>query len=245
VTALVLQARLDSTRLPGKCLLPLGDTPLILMVMEALRAVPADLHVLACAEDCAASFGPLAEQGGFTIFPGPKDDVLARYCRVIRRFGVDRVIRATGDNPFVFAAAAEAVNAEALALEADYAAYRGLPLGAGVESVAAEALLRAEAEAEAPEEREHVCPYLYGRPELFALHQPLAPQKWRGRARLTVDTAEDYGRALALAAALSRLDGPRGPYREERIISLCGELFPAAPAEAGGPVSGRAPGGAR
>jgi spore coat polysaccharide biosynthesis protein SpsF len=246
LTAVVLQARLDSTRLPGKSLLPLGDKPLILMVMEALRAVPADLHVLACAEDCAVPFGPLAERAGFTLFPGPKDDVLARYCLAIRRFGMDRVIRATGDNPFVFTAAAEAVNGEALALKADYAAYRGLPLGAGVESVAAEALLRAEAEAGAPEEREHVCPYLYGRPELFALHQPLAPQKWRGgHIRLTVDTAEDHRRAQALAAALSRLEGPQGPYREERIIALYTEMFSPVPGEAGNLSPGRASGGER
>jgi spore coat polysaccharide biosynthesis protein SpsF len=231
VTAVVLQARLDSTRLPGKSLLPLGGKPLILVVMEALRAVPADRYVLACAEDCAAPFGPLAEAAGFTLFPGPRDDVLARYCGAIRRFGMDRVIRATGDNPFVFAAAAEAINGEALSLGADYAGYRGLPLGAGVESAAAEALLRAEAEARAPEEREHVCPYLYGHPELFSLHQPLAPQKWRGRhIRLTVDTAEDYDRAQALAAALSRQEGP-GPDREERIIGLYREIFSPLPTE--------------
>jgi spore coat polysaccharide biosynthesis protein SpsF len=241
VTAVVLQARLDSARLPGKSLMPLNGRPLILVVMEALRTVPADLHVLACAEDCAVPFGPLAEQAGFALFPGPRDDVLARYCLAIRRFGVDRVIRATGDNPFVFAAAAAAINGEALALNADYGAYRGLPLGAGVESVAAEALIRAEAEAGAPEEREHVCPYLYGHPERFTLHQPPAPQKWRGgHIRLTVDTADDHARAQALAVSLARREGHPGPFREERIIALYTELFSTARN-----LSGQAPGGAR
>jgi spore coat polysaccharide biosynthesis protein SpsF len=228
MTAVVLQARLDSTRLPGKSLLPLGDKPLVLAVMEALREVPADCYILACAEDCAVPFGPLAERAGFALLPGPKDDVLARYGLAIRRFNINRVIRATGDNPFVFADAAAAINAEALALNADYAGYSGLPLGAGVESVEAGALLRAETEAKALPEREHVCPYLYGSPGLFSLHRPLAPRRWQGsRIRLTVDTAEDYERARTLYAALSRLDPP-GHSRGEAVIAVWNKIFSPA-----------------
>jgi spore coat polysaccharide biosynthesis protein SpsF len=243
MTAVVLQARLDSTRLPGKSLLPLGAAPLVLAVMEALRAVPADCYILACPEDCAGPFGPLAEAAGFNLLPGPKEDVLARYCLAIRRFGIHRLIRATGDNPFVFADAAAALNAEALALGADYAGYQGLPLGAGIESVDAEALLRAEAGAGAPYEREHVCPCLYGRPELFALHRPLAPRRWRGgRIRLTVDTAEDYERAKALYAALSRLENPADRRRGEKILACYSAVFPAAgPALAGPGPAGEGP----
>jgi spore coat polysaccharide biosynthesis protein SpsF len=197
-TAVILQARLDSSRLPGKALLPLGGRPLIFRVMEALKQVKADIRILVSPEDCAVSFGPLAEEAGFHFVTGPKDDVLERYCLAIRRFSIDRVIRATGDNPFVFTDAAEAINAEALALGADYAAYSGLPYGAGVESIAAPALLRAEEEASAPAEREHVCPYLYNHPELFLLHRPLAPLRWQGLSfRVTVDTGEDYQRACA------------------------------------------------
>jgi spore coat polysaccharide biosynthesis protein SpsF (cytidylyltransferase family) len=229
MTAVVLQARLDSVRLPGKSLLPLGDRPLILVVMEALREIPADRRILACPEDCVKPFGPLAEKAGFEISPGPKEDVLARYCLAIRRFGLHRVIRATGDNPFVFPGAAAALNAEAGALKAAYAAYRGLPLGAGVESVDAGALLRAEAGAAAAYDREHVCPYLYSHPELFSLHCPLAPDPWLGgHIRLTVDTGEDYKRALALEAALSRLENPEARYRGETLIAVYNEIFPSA-----------------
>jgi spore coat polysaccharide biosynthesis protein SpsF len=204
-TALVLQARLDSSRLPGKALLPLGGRPLIFRVMEALKQVRADIRILASPEDCALSFGPLAEEAGFFFLAGPKEDVLGRYCLAIRRFGIDRLIRATGDNPFVFADAAEAINAEAASLDADYAAYSGLPYGAGVESAAAAALLRAGKEAEALYDREHVCPYLYNHPEFFLLHRPLAPQRWRGPSlRLTVDTEGDYRQAAALYDALDR-----------------------------------------
>ncbi|MDR1211532.1 MAG: spore coat protein, partial [Spirochaetaceae bacterium] len=114
MTALVLQARLDSSRLPRKALLPLGGRPLIQAVMAALKTVAADIHVLACAADSEAAFAPFARAEGFYIYGGPKEDVLKRYCDVIRLYGPDRVIRATGDNPFVFADAAWAVHCESL-----------------------------------------------------------------------------------------------------------------------------------
>jgi spore coat polysaccharide biosynthesis protein SpsF len=205
---IVLQARLDSTRLPGKALEDLCGEPMIYRVMEALNRIPSGVRVLACPENCLETFGPLAEKAGFEIFGGPEDDVLGRYCGAIRRFGIGRVIRATGDNPFVFADAACALNAEAEKLDADYAGYAGLPLGAGVESVKSEALFRAEKEAEDGPAREHVCPYLYAHPELFTLHRPLAPLIWQGPdMRLTVDTDEDLDRACLLYDALSRSTG--------------------------------------
>ena len=232
VTAIVLQSRLDSKRLPGKALLLLDGRPLVFRVMEALNRVPANLRILACPEDSFSSFAPLAAEAGFQIYAGPKEDVLERYCQVIRRFSINRVIRATGDNPFVFTDAAAAINAEAMALNADYSGYSGLPIGAGVESTAASALLRAGEEADLPFEREHVCPYLYSHPELFRLHRPLAPLRWQdqraadaeneGKIRLTVDTREDFDRAAELYAALK--DDPRR-YIGAAIIKRYTEIF--------------------
>ncbi|MDR1469706.1 MAG: NTP transferase domain-containing protein [Spirochaetaceae bacterium] len=222
MTAVVVQARLDSSRLPGKALLPLGGKPLLGRVLEALRAVNADRYALACPAECAEAFAPLAEQNGFAIVTGPKDDVLARYCNAVRTLHADRVIRATGDNPFVFADAANMLHNEVSG--ADYAAYHGLPYGAGVESVAAEALLRAEREAVLPNEREHVCPYLYGHGELFMLHRPLAPLQWRRPGiRLTVDTEDDYQRALRLGEKLSE-HGVFPVYTGEEIIAAAEAL---------------------
>jgi len=223
VLGIVLQARLDSLRLPEKALLPLGGKPLILRVMEALNRVPSELRVLACDEDSVAAFKPLAAEADFALLAGPKDDVLERYCLALRSYGISHLIRATGDNPFVFADATATITAEALALGADYAGYSGLPYGAGVESVSAQALFRAEAEATATYDREHVCPYLYGNPKRFLLHRPLAPQRWQGAdIRLSVDTEEDYERAQALYAALDRLGEER--YRGEAIIRVYREM---------------------
>jgi len=225
MTALVLQARIDSSRLPGKSLLPLEGMPLIFRVMEALSALPIEAKILACPLDSVSAFAPLAEKAGFSLAPGSKEDVLARYCLAIRRSGADRIIRATGDNPFVFVDAAAAINAEAIELDADYAAYSGLPYGAGVEAVASEALLRAEREAASPAEREHVCPYLYNHPELFLLHRPLALPRWRGpEVRVTVDTQNDYERALVLYGRLLSMPLEERNYGEN-VIAACKSLF--------------------
>ena len=222
MTAIILQARVDSTRLPGKALLPLDGKPFVLRVMEALNNVPADLRILACPEDSFSSFAPLAEETGFRIHSGPKEDVLERYCQVIRRFDVKRVIRATADNPFVFTDAAAAINAEAAALNADYSGYGCLPVGAGVESVLSDALLGIDEKA-SPYDREHVCPYLYTHPELFRLHRPLAPMRWQAPdIRLTVDTQEDYERAVELYSALK--DNPYR-YHGNVIIAAYRALF--------------------
>lgn len=202
-TGIVLQARLDSSRLPNKALLPLGGRPLILRVMEALNDVPANVRVLACPDDSAEAFESLAAEAGFRLFTGPKDDVLKRYCLAVRKFDIGHVIRATGDNPFVFADAAAGISSQAIELGAEYAGYCGLPLGGGGEAISAAALFRAERDSETPFEREHVCPYLYGHPELFLLHRPLAFPNWRGMGmRITVDTPEDYERAQLLYETL-------------------------------------------
>jgi spore coat polysaccharide biosynthesis protein SpsF len=184
--------------------------------MEALRTVAADTHVLACPIDCFDVFRPLADRAGFSIFGGQKDDVLGRFCSAARSLLLgenDRIIRATGDNPFLFADAAE------WASTADYASLQEMPLGSGVENVRSGALYRAEREAMLPPEREHVCPYLYNHPEIFSLDRPPAPDKWRfPHIRLTIDTQEDYHNAQSLWRALEGVGEDRR-YKGETIIS--------------------------
>jgi spore coat polysaccharide biosynthesis protein SpsF len=193
--------------------------------MEALKQVPADYHILACPDDSLAAFAPLARAAGFELISGPKSDVLRRYCIAVRRYDPDWVIRATGDNPFVFTDAAAALNREAQALDADYAGYSALPYGAGVEVIKARALFQAEEEAHAEAEREHVCPFLYNHPERFRLHRPPAQLSWQGsEIRLTVDTPEDYARSQRLYDALVLLP-PEDRSNGETVISVFRKTF--------------------
>jgi spore coat polysaccharide biosynthesis protein SpsF len=212
-TAIVLQARMGSTRLPGKALLPLGGRTLVDMAMARLGLVPADARILATDAASELALAPAAERNGFDLVVGPAEDVLARYCLALRRCGADLVLRATGDNPLVSYELAALLLERRASVPSDYAAHTGMPVGLGTELVSAEALLRAEAEARLPSEREHVCPYLYGHPELFRIDRSEAPLEYRGPGlRATVDTPEDYEAALRAYGAL--YDGEPIPTRE-------------------------------
>jgi spore coat polysaccharide biosynthesis protein SpsF len=194
---------MGSTRLPGKSLLPLGGSTLVEQAMARLALVPADARVLATDRPSAAALAPAAERRGFELLVGSAEDVLSRYCDAIRRFGIDLVVRATGDNPLVSHELARLLLERRGSFPSDYAGYTGMPAGMGVELAAAEALLRAESEAREPGEREHVCPYLYGHPELFRVDRPEAPPEYLlGGARVTVDTAADYEAMLRIYGAL-------------------------------------------
>ncbi|HUW39467.1 MAG TPA: NTP transferase domain-containing protein [Rectinemataceae bacterium] len=208
MTAVVVQSRLGSTRLPGKALLPLGGATLTDQVLRRLGSLSVDARVLATDEESAAALGPVAARNGFELLVGPAEDVLGRYCLAIRRYGIDLVLRATGDNPLVSAELAALLlerrgAADPRGRAPDYAAFVGMPLGMGVELVSAEALLKAEAEASLKPEREHVCPYLYDHPEMFAIDRSEAPPAYfLPAARITVDTRSDYEAVLRIYGAL-------------------------------------------
>lgn len=194
-TAIFLQVRLDSSRLPRKALLPLGGKAVISHAMEALSQVPVERYVLLTDEESRAGLSPLAEEAGFELFTGPKEDVLARYTMAVEHFQVVHFIRATGDNPLVSVGCAESLLQTHVRSGADYSAYTGLPLGTGVECVRSEALLDAHARATERYDREHVCPYLYRHPEKYRIFRPQADEAFQAPdLRVTLDTREDYER---------------------------------------------------
>ncbi|MFH2114842.1 MAG: acylneuraminate cytidylyltransferase [Spirochaetota bacterium] len=208
-TGIVVQMRLDSSRLPRKALLPLGQGTLASAVMRRLRHLKADDYILACDAESAGALAGIATQCGFKIFAGSRDDVLDRYIKAAEHFGLDRLVRATGDNPLVSTELAGQLIATIDAMEkkggrsVDYAGHVGMPLGMGVEIVRLASLRRAAVESRDPYEHEHVCPYLYRNPEIFRLELFACPSSYDfPEARLTVDTLEDYRMMKAIFTAL-------------------------------------------
>ncbi len=237
MTSIILQARLGSTRLPGKALLPLAGEPILVRVMQTLRTIPADAYVLACDEASFDSFLPLANANGFTCISGSASDVLERFCKVIRQTGTDLILRATGDNPFLFAGAAEAALARyqelRRAAEAagagspapDYFTWAGLPHGSGVEILKASALLQAcEAPPFSAYEHEHVGPALYAHRDQYRCVFEKAPDQWfYPELRTTVDTAADYKRVQLMAKMLLS-GGHQLPAPDDAIAAVCREI---------------------
>lgn len=221
--AVIVQCRLSSSRLPGKALLPLGGKPLVHWTLEAMKHVEAGAYWLAVDEASYDALKPAADSCGYTIFAGPLEDVLARYCRAIEKIGCKAVLRATGDNPFLFFEAADALCKEFLVRseqeKIDYMTWTGLPHGSGVEIFNAESLRKAAAKTNAPFDREHVGPALYNHQNEFQCIFTRAPERFFfPDYRTTVDTAADYRRACAAADFLFGGTDPHFPCTAEQIM---------------------------
>ncbi len=217
-TIAVIQARMGSTRLPGKILESIEGRPLLAWTIAAVRAVPVvDDIVLATTdrpEDDAVA--EAVRVLSVRVHRGSVHDVLRRVADAVRPLEPDVVLRQTGDNPF---ADPEIMSAQLVRLyegPLDYVGIAGLPLGIGGEAVRAEALWIADREATEPADREHVLPFVYARPERFAIGSLTAPPAWR-HPRYTVDTPADLVFARAVAA---RLPGRRPPARLATLESI-------------------------
>lgn len=193
VTGVFLQARLDSSRLPRKALLPLAGMTVIEHAMASLIDIDADVHAVLTDSESAEPLKPYAEKWGFKVYPGPAEDVLLRFTEAANFYGASVVIRATGDNPLVSRYLAEDILEQHLENRAHYSGYLGMPLGTGVEVLDADALRAAEEEALDSYEREHVSPFIYRRPERFTIHRPYVTDEFKfPGVRVTLDTPEDY-----------------------------------------------------
>ncbi len=191
--AIVVQARMGSSRLPGKVLKPILGRPMLSYQMERLRrAKRAERIVIATtdrpADDAVEAF---CQKEKLACVRGSEDDVLARYHLALERFPADPVVRITADCPLIDPRLVD----EAIgAYEPDYVSNmleKTYPLGMAVEVFSAQALREAHREAKDPAEREHVTPFIYRRPERYRLKSLIMTPNLSGH-RWTVDTPEDF-----------------------------------------------------
>jgi len=202
-TVAVIQARMGSTRLPGKIAADIAGRPLALWTVRAVEAVDGVDEVVVATTDGPEDdpFAELLRAHGIRVHRGSARDVLSRVVDAVAPLAPDVVLRQTGDNPFpdpdVMAAQLRLVAGGPF----DYVGIAGLPLGIGGEAVRASALEAAGREAVGAADREHVLPFVYARPERFAIGSLADPPPWRHR-RYTVDTAADLAFARALAERL-------------------------------------------
>lgn len=193
MTGLFLQVRLDSTRLPGKALLPLEDFTVIEQAMRSLQSVNADHFALLTDSSSAFQLVPLAEKCGYEVFIGNKENVLQRFADAIEHFSVSTVIRATGDNPLVSGKLANQILDYHRIKNADYSGFTGIPLGTGVEILKSESILKASRLTQSSYEKEHVSPFLYNRYKEFVINRVPSPgEYYYPDGRVTLDTEADY-----------------------------------------------------
>lgn len=190
--AIVVQARMGSTRLPGKSLAPIGGRSLFARVVERLAhqgELPVVLATTTLLEDDLLC--DEADRLGIAVLRGSADDVLGRYAFAASLLGVPAIVRATADNPAVDLDAAVRTLDILQRSGADYVVDYGLPVGATVEAIAVPALVRAAALATEAYDREHVTPFIRRDGRSRAVDAVAPADRRRPDLRFTVDTADD------------------------------------------------------
>lgn len=220
-TVVIIQARMTSTRLPGKVLMELAGEPMLARQIARLRRCrEADELMLATTTN--ADDDPLvalARDLGVGCFRGSEHDVLARYVGAARQAAADLVARVTSDCPLIDPAETDRVIAALKARRAthDYAANvldRRLPRGLDTEALWADALERAARMAESAPAREHVTYFLVReRPEWFRRHSVRAGDGDDSDLRWTVDTPDDLALVRRLYDDLNLAERP-APFRD-------------------------------
>lgn len=194
----IVQARMGSTRLPGKVMMDLlGEPVLVRDVNRLKRSKLLDEVVIATttqpADDQIVS---LCKERGWAYFRGDENDVLDRYYQAARACNADVIVRVTSDCPMIDPDIVDRVIQFFFDIpDIDYVSNtlppRTYPRGLDTEVMTFEALERAWKEDTDPKLREHVTPYIYRNPEMFQIHgvvngTDLSDHRW------TLDTPEDF-----------------------------------------------------
>lgn len=220
--AAIVQARMASTRLPGKSLALLAGEPLIAHVCRragAARAIAA--IVLATTTD--PSDDPLiawAQNAGVACVRGPIDDVLGRYARAAAAVpAADAIVRITADDPFKDPDVLDATIDLYRRQNLDFAYNNkppSFPEGLDAEVFSAAALRAADRAASDPYEREHMTQHFYRNPDRFK-QANLAHDRDISHLRWTIDTPADLAMARAVYDALHK---PGKIFRMADILAL-------------------------
>ncbi|HZU92002.1 MAG TPA: glycosyltransferase family protein [Microbacterium sp.] len=223
---IITQARMTSSRLPGKVLMRAGGRSMLDHHID--RLLPAGLPIILATTTNAAD-DPLAALGrarGFDVFRGSEDDVLGRFAGAASNADLDVVVRVTSDCPLIDPALISEGVRRFLELDDPDAHVsnvieRTFPRGFDFEVFSAAALAEADRNADQPLEREHVTPYLYanrsGRTSVHSVAQDVDASRYR----VTLDTEED----LTLIRELIEVHGAAALNASEIVAVL--EAHPA------------------
>ena len=218
----IIQARMSSSRLPGKVLQEISGTPMLLHVVNRARRASAvdDLMVATTTDDSDEPIETLCDHYGIPIYRGSQYDVLDRYYRAALQANADVIVRITADCPLIDPEEIDRTVDAFFNSGVDFAANRlpwgrNVPIGFDTEVCTFAVLERAWKEAKEPFEREHVMPYLYDTPDRFKVLLVNRDPDY-GHYRWTVDTPED----LAFIRKIFQAFGGRDDMTYQEILNL-------------------------
>jgi len=217
---IIIQARMGSTRLPGKVLKNIGNRPLLGHVLCRLGYLhhQATVVVATSGLDQDDIIEQFCSGHGVLCFRGSENNVLERYYQCAVEYGFDHIVRLTADNPFYDIKELDNLIQMHLDTEADFShSFSSLPVGVGAEVFTFKALEESYKEGHEAHHIEHVDEYMLEHSKFFDTHIYQAPaSKCYPDMRLTVDTLDDYKRASAIVAAQEN-----DPVTVEEAIRFC------------------------
>ena len=206
-SVIIVQARMGSSRLPGKVLLQAAGKSLLEIQISRLQ------NVRLAEEICIATtrdkhddvIERFCREKNVPCYRGPEEDVLSRYYEAALFMNAGEVTRITADCPLIDYEIVDRVIQARRDGGADYASNtlkRTFPRGLDAENFSFSSLETAWKEAKTPWEREHVTPFLYSRPERFSL-KSIENDRDESAFRWTVDTPEDFRLVSLILQAFS------------------------------------------
>jgi len=191
----IVQARMGSTRLPNKVMLPVNGVPLILILFERLSlAQQIDNILLATSIDtCNTPLAHCVKDAGYGVCRGSENDVLDRFYQAARQANADVVVRITGDCPLIDPKVVDSVIKLYFSQDVDYASNTNPPSypdGLDTEVFSFKVLEKAWKEARDPHQREHVTPFLCESPQFSRANSVHSTNE--SEERWTVDEHEDF-----------------------------------------------------
>jgi len=194
-TVAIIQARMNSTRLPNKVLMDLGGKTVLARVVRRLQRARLIEEIVVATTNSAADDSIVRECQSLAVrfFRGEESDVLDRYYQAAQWMGADGIVRVTSDCPLIDPDTTDSTIHAFLERRPDYASnalQRTFPRGLDTEVITWEALTRAWEGAWLPYQRAHVTPYIYENPDRFDILEVKADTDYSSH-RWTLDTAED------------------------------------------------------
>lgn len=174
-TVAIIQARMGSTRLPGKVAKRILGMPMLehMLRREKMSRTLDDIVVATTNKSEDDVVEVMAKACGVSVYRGSEHDVLDRYYQAAKEAKADVVVRVTGDCPLHYGVVIDETVERFLQQKVDYVrSPSNYPEGLDTEVFWFAALERAWREGKLPSEREHVTPYIYTHPELFVLGEP-------------------------------------------------------------------------
>jgi len=200
---LIIQARMSSTRLPGKVLMPLpfaSETTLLGKIVGALKTTGGTVIVATSTNKENDIIEQFCEKKGVKCFRGAEDDVFSRFHDIQLKESFSTIFRFTADNPFIDLEKLYEFYNIFIGSGMDYAYSKGMPLGMNFEAVKAELFLKLNKLELTSEEREHVTLVVQRFESINKISIQLANS---ADLRMTVDTPIDYAQASLLMSSLN------------------------------------------